>query len=260
MGKTLEIDFKRLIFEVLYKSWIIILIAAVTAVGAYIYAKKNLIPRYTTGASLYLNNYVLPEDKDVVKVGSSDLATSQALVNTYLVLLKSDRALATAAEWLDNDYTPAQLRGMMSASAVEETEIFRINITHTDPYEAQRIANVIADVACTAIPEYREGTSVKVVDYAVLPTMRSYPVYRKYLMMGAGAGGGITAVIIVLLFLFNSKIATEEDIKKLFTAPVIGKIPCFQQRHDPKKNYGYNKYEKKIHISSSKEEKKKEGK
>ena len=50
-----------------------------------------------------------------------------------------------------------------------------------------------------------EGSSVKVVDLARVPEGIAYP----------------------LLVLFNSYIEDEDDIAKLFDAPVVGKIPNF---------------------------------
>ncbi len=244
MEKKTEIDIKQLLFELLYRAWIIILAAAIGGTVYFVYAKKTVTPKYTTGASLYLNNYSKPEKYEVQRVGSADLFTAQELVGTYLVLLKSDRVLEVAASQLSSQgyfYTAGHLRGMMSASSVDDTEVFRVNVTHTNPEQAALIANVIAEIAMTAIPEYIEGTSVKVVDYATVPTSWSYPVYKKYVMVGGVAGGGIAALIIILLFLFNSKINNEEDIKNLFDIPVIGKIPSFDKIEDSKRNtYAYS--------------------
>lgn len=72
-----------------------------------------------------------------------------------------------------------------------------------------------------------EGSSVKVVDLSRVPTEISYPSYKKLALIGCVIGAGLTLAIIVLLVLFNSYIEGEEDITKLFDAPVIGKIPDF---------------------------------
>lgn len=239
MEKTFEIDIKRLFFEVLYKAWIIVLTAVIFAVGAYGYAKTQLTPRYTAAASLYVNNYDSQVNADIKKVSSSDLYTAQALVQTYLTFLSTDKVLDEVAQQLDNKYTSAQLRTMMSASVMNDTEIFQVSITSTDAEEATQIANIIADMAPGVITDYINGSSVKVVDYAKVPESRSFPVYRKYVFFGGLAGGGIAAIVIVLMFLFNSKINGEEDIQKLFTAPVIGKIPNFEQRSNASSSYDY---------------------
>lgn len=227
MDKTFEIDIKRLVLDVIRKIWIAVLAAAVGAVGMYAYAKNCLTPLYTASASLYVNSYINNGDIDIKRVNSSDIYTAQALVKTYLAFLKSDKVLDEVAQKLGGEYQSSQIRAMMSASSLDGTEIFSVQITSTDPKEAARIANIIVDMAPDVIMDYIEGSSVKVVDYAKPPNVRSFPVYRKYLMKGAAAGGGIALVFIVIIFIFNSKISTEEEIKRLFTAPVIGKIPSF---------------------------------
>ncbi len=247
MEKTFEIDIKRLVLEMLYKSWIMILAAIVFATSAYVYAKTKLTPRYTASASLYVNNYDSSKvNSEIKKVSSSDIYTAQTLVQTYLTFLSTDRVLDEVSVRLDNKYTSAQLRGMISANVMNETEIFMVSITNTDAEEAAKIVNIIADMAPEIIMNYIEGSSVKVVDYAKVPQTRSFPVYRKYVVGGFVAGGGLAAVIVVLMFLFNSKISSEEDIQKLFTAPVIGKIPNFEQisTQSSAHNYGYAYREK----------------
>lgn len=241
MEKTFEIDIKRLLMELLYKSWIMILAAVIFAVGGYVYAKTRLTPRYTASASLYVNNYDSLVNSEIKKVSSSDIYTSQTLVQTYLTFLSTDKVLDEVAAQLNGKYTDAQIRGMMSAQAMNETEIFQVSITSTNPEEAAQIVNIIADMAPRVITNYIEGSSVKVVDYAKIPQTRSFPVYRKYIILGFIAGGGLSAIVIILMFLFNSKITSEDDIKKLFTAPVIGKIPNFEQRtvSDSAYNYRY---------------------
>lgn len=247
MEKTFEIDIKRLVLELLYKSWIMILAAIVFATSAYVYAKTKLTPRYTASASLYVNNYDSSKvNSEIKKVSSNDIYTAQTLVQTYLTFLSTDRVLDEVSVRLDNKYTSSQLRGMISANVMNETEIFMVSITNTDAEEAAKIVNIIADMAPEIIMNYIEGSSVKVVDYAKVPQTRSFPVYRKYVMSGFVVGGGLAAVIVVLMFLFNSKISSEEDIKKLFTAPVIGKIPNFEQIPTSASgyNYGYGYREK----------------
>ena len=82
MEKTFEIDIKRLLLELLYKSWIMILVAAIFAVGAYVYAKTQLTPKYTASVSLYVNNYDSQVNSEIKKVSSSDIYTAQACVQT----------------------------------------------------------------------------------------------------------------------------------------------------------------------------------
>ncbi len=65
-----------------------------------------------------------------------------------------------------------------------------------------------------------EGSSVKVVDLARVPEGIAYPSYKKLTLIGCVIGVGLTLAIIVLLVLFNSYIEDEDDIAKLFDAPL----------------------------------------
>lgn len=255
MENKFEIDIKRLILELVYKCWVMILAAIVFGAGAYVYAKTRLTPRYTASVSLYVNNYDSQLNSEIKKVSSSDLYTAQALVQTYLTFLSTDKVLDEVSQMLDEKYTSAEIRGMMNANVMNETEIFQVSITCTNPEEAAQIANIIADMAPAVITNYIEGSSVKVVDYAKVPNVRSFPVYRKYIMLGGIAGGGLAAAVIVLMFLFDTKVSNEEDIKKIFTAPVIGKIPNFEQRTVRSSSYGNYKYDYGYRTKDKKETK-----
>lgn len=161
------------------------------------------------------------------KIYSSDLSASQNLVTTYQGLFTSDNVLNRVKEKLGDNYSADAIRAAFTAEAVEDTPILKISISDHDPEQAAKIVNEIAKVAPDAIMNLVEGSSVKVVDLSRVPTEISYPSYKKLALIGCVIGAGLTLAIIVLLVLFNSYIEGEEDITKLFDAPVIGKIPDF---------------------------------
>ena len=63
-----------------------------------------------------------------------------------------------------------KLKGMIQTESVNETEVFSITVTCDDPHEAEHIANTIARVLPDKISNVVEGSSVRVVDYAVVPS------------------------------------------------------------------------------------------
>lgn len=229
MNKLGEIDIKRVGLELVYKFWIILLAGIVTAVGAYAYARLCIKPQYKAGVMFYVSNYDADAQKTTSKTTSSDLATAQALAQTYLTFLTSEQVLDNVSEGLDRKYTPSQIKAMMSGSSVEDTEVFKVSITNENPKEAAKIANAIADVAPSVITKYIDGSSVKIIDYAKVPTSQSSPIYSRYLIFGGFIGALLAAAVIAALIIFNSKISSEDDIKSLFEEPVIGKIPDFRQ-------------------------------
>ena len=224
--KAFDVDLKRLFFEVLKRVWLIILVGVLCGGAVFAYAKFFITPQYTATASIYVQNYTGENDQ---KIYSSDISASQSLVATYSELITSNRVLEKVVAKLDNRYTADQIRSAFSASAVEDTAVLKISINNNDPDEAAAIVNEIAAVAPSIIMEFAEGSSVKVVDTAKVPQGISYPSYLKLAFIGCVLGALVTLAIIVLLFLFNSYIDSEDDIIKLFDAPVIGRIPDFNQ-------------------------------
>ena len=245
MNKTNEIDIKRIIGELMFRAWIIVLAAVISATGAFVYAKNFIIPKYKADITLYVNNYVESVGDEIKKLSSSDISTAQSLVQTYITFIKSDTILEAVSESLGGSYSAGQIRSMISAKAVEDTEVFNVSITDVNPSEAARIANAIADKAPGLITGFIDGSSVKVIDYAKVPTSRSYPSYVKAVLFGAFGGGGLAILIIVLMALINSKISGEEDVEALGSAPLIGKIPNFSRTYGDgtggySYKYGYN--------------------
>ena len=234
-----EIDIKRIIKELLYKCWIIILAAFIGASTGFVYSNAFVTPLYTAKAMMYVNNFANDVQDAVIRMTNSDIYTSQALVKTYMTFITSDRVLAEVEKDLGYKYTTKEIRDMMKTGSVDDTEIFTISITHKSPKEAEEITNKIADRTVSIIGEYIEGSTVKIIDRATVPNGKSYPSVSRFTMLGGMAAGGMAAIIIILLYLFNGKVTSEDDLKALFDAPIIGRIPNFRQIYGNGYSYNY---------------------
>ncbi len=234
-----EIDIRRVLKELLFKCWIIILAAFIGASSGFVYSNAFVTPLYTAKAMLYVNNFSSDVQDAVIRMTNSDIFTSQALVKTYMTFLSSYKVLTEVEKDLGGRYTAKEIRGMMKTDSVDDTEIFTISVTHPSPKEAEEITNKIADRAVTIVGEYVEGSTVKIVDYATVPKNRSYPSISRFTMLGGMATGGMAAIIIILLYLFNGKVTNEDDLKTMFDAPIIGRIPNFRQIYGNGYLYNY---------------------
>ena len=227
--KTFDVDLKRLFFEVLKRLWLILLVGIICGAGVFAYAKFFITPQYKATATIYIQNYTGENDEKILEelTGQRKEEAEDDDITTYQGLLTSDNVLNRVKEKLGENYSVDAIRASFTAEAVEDTPILKISVSDHDPEEAAKIVNEIAKVAPDAIMNLVEGSSVKVVDLSRVPTGISYPSYKKVAAIGCVIGAGLTLAIIVLLVLFNSYIEGEEDITKLFDAPVIGKIPDF---------------------------------
>lgn len=227
MEKTIEVDLKELLFACLRRLWLILLSTVVAAVLVYIYTACFVTPMYKTEATFYVNNSVVSEDSQ--KISSSDLATAQKLVLTCVNIIKSDTVLEKVAAEADLDMTATQLRSVITASDIDETEMFKVQVEHEDPVMAAKIANAIADVAPQEISNIIVGSTTKVVDRAKIPTSPYSPNRATNTVLGALVGLVASVAVVVISTLMDVRIKTEDDLTAICEIPVLGVIPDFSE-------------------------------
>lgn len=249
-----QIDIWKLIQFYLKKWWVIALFALLGAATALFYTANFITPLYRTSVTIYVNNNVNKEDRNKEYVSGGDLSTSQQLVSTYTNMLTSDTVLEQVAEATGLDRSAGSLRGMVSASQVEDTEIFKVYVTSADPVEAATVANAIAQTAPDVIANFVEGSSTKIIDYAKVPTGRFAPSYKDNVIKGFGIGALAAVALLTLYSLLDVRIKTESDLTDLFNIPVLGQIPDLDQSASGENHYAYRKYTKYGNYASSAEQ------
>ena len=227
LRESIEVDLQKLLLSYLSKWWLILLCAALVAGTAFLYTKYYVTPMYRASVTIYVNNSRSNETVDYIS--GSNLSTSKQLVNTYVNIIQSDTVLEEVVFSSGLPMTPAQVRGVMSASQVAETELFKVHISHYDPEMAARIANAVADVAPAKIGEIVEGSSTKIIDYAKVPKSYYAPNYSRNMLAGAMIGALLALAYVTVMYLLDVRIKDEEDLSQIFDYPVLGQIPVFSQ-------------------------------
>lgn len=219
----IEIDLLHIIGVLWHRVWAIILAMLLCGGIGFAYANYMITPTYRARALMYVNNSSFSVGSTSVSL--SDLSASQTLVDTYIVILKTRLTLNEVIEKAGLSYSYEQLNRMISASAVNDTEIFSITVTSTDPVEAERIANTITEVLPGKITEVMDGSSARTVDLAVVPTHRSAPSITRYTTMGMIVGMIISCGIIILLELMDDQIRDEDYLIRNYDLPVLAVVP-----------------------------------
>lgn len=222
-NEEVEIDLLKLLLACWHRLWIIILATILCAGIGFSSAKFLVTPKYQSKIMVYVNNNAHPSENSAITIG--DLNVSQKLVNTYVVILKNQTTLNEIIGAGSLNYTPAQLDKMISASAVNDTEILQVSVTGTDPDETALIANTIATVLPEKIASIVDGSSVRIMDKAEAPTRPISPNVTKYTALGMILGLVLSVFIIILVELFNTTIRDEEYLTQKFDLPILAVIP-----------------------------------
>ena len=238
---ALEIDLQKLLMTFLGKWKIVAISTVAAALAAWIMTAGFITPMYKADVRIYVNNG--RSDQYVEYITSSNLATAQRLVNTYINIIESDTVLEKVAEASGMDITAGEIRKMMSASQVDDTELFDVVITHADPEFAAHLANAIAEVAPDEISGFVEGSSTKIIDYAKVPEAPSSPNMSSNCVLGGLLGCVAALAYLTLQFLLDVRIKDEEDLNVLFNVPVLAQIPAFASEGSKHGGYGKNPYE-----------------
>ena len=218
-----ELGFQRLVSVLFRKSWIIILVSFLTAASTFGGTFYLITPKYESTALFYVNNSSL--SLEGVGLTSGDITTRKDLVDTYIVILESRECLLRVIDYANVDRSASELRSMITAKAVNETEIFEVVVTSPDANEAERVANAISQILPKRISEVIKGTSAEVVDHPVVPSSPSSPRIVRNTLVGFLAGMLISAVAIVLYEIFDVTIRSEEDVRQSSTHPVLAAVP-----------------------------------
>lgn len=241
-----EIDLLQLAKAVLKKLWLVVLVTLLCGALALGYVYYFVTPLYTATAMMYVNNSSINVGNTKVSISSGDLAASQSLVDTYTVILKTRGTLDIVRDRAGVEYSFEELKDMIHAGAVNSTEVFSIDVTSSDPQEAELLANTIATVLPDRISSIVEGSSVKIVDYAVVPSRMSSPSYKRYTALGLLGGFVLIVGVICLLELFDEKIHSEDDLTQRYDLPILSVIPDLSASGAGTHRYGYG-YEKSSH-------------
>jgi capsular exopolysaccharide synthesis family protein len=160
-----------------------------------------------------------------LSISSGDLSTSRNLVDSYIVILNTRETLNDVIDYAGVNRSYSDLKNMISAGAVNETEIFKVSVTSPDPSEAEQIANAIAYILPKRIGTIIDGTSAKVVEAAVVPSSPSSPSYVKNTVLGFLLGFVLSVGIVALREIFDVTIRTEEDVTLSCAHPILASVP-----------------------------------
>lgn len=218
-----EVDMKRIVGAVWRRKWLVAVTAIVIAVITFLGTLFFITPKYESSAMFYVNNGSFSIGD--INLGTGDISASKALVDSYITILMTRSSLEAVIDYAGVDQTYESLEKMITASSVNDTEIFRVTVTSTDPEEAEKIASAIAYILPKRIDTLIEGTSAKLVDPPIVPVEPSAPSYRNNTLIGFILGLVLSVSVIMLREIFDVTIREEADITEGHDYPVLASVP-----------------------------------
>ena len=222
--EEMEIDLLELFHAMLQKAWLIVLLLVLGA-GIALGATKLLItPLYTASSQIY----ILTKTTSVTYL--ADIQMGAQLTSDFAVLAKSRPVVENVIDDLNLDYTYGELVQQITTENPSGTRILKITISNEDPELAKELANAFADETAERVAYVMTTDKPKVVEEAVTPKAPSSPNVIKNTMLGGMLGAVLAMGIIVLLYLMNDTIQTEEDVRKYLNLHTLAAVPMEKRR------------------------------
>ena len=245
---TLDItlDIKE-IFKILWKKSIwIIMLTIIGGLFAFGTSRYMIAPQYTSSVSLYVNN--TSESNPLSAVNINDINASQKLVNTYIVILQDDEVLGQVVSCLLKEYTQESLEKalpfstvdgkkilkietlrdkVLKMSAVNNTEVLKIEAETRNPVLSAKICTILTDVAPSVLKRVVKAGSVEMIGEAKPNDVPSSPNIRINTLIGLLFGFALSVGFVLLWSILDNTVKDEEDLRKRFNIPILGEIPDF---------------------------------
>ena len=221
----MEIDLLKLARALWRRAWAIMLAAVIFGGAALTYTAIFVTPLYKAEALMYVNSSNISVGGAKVSISQGELTAAQSLIKTYAVILSTRTTLNDVIEQSGVSYTYEQLKGMISAQSVNSTEVFSITVTSPSPREAEMLANTIARILPEKISAIVEGSSARIVDYAVEPAKKASPSLSKNALIGAMLGFVLACGIVVIMELTDEQIHDSDYLIQTYDIPVLAVIP-----------------------------------
>ena len=251
-NEYLKIDLIKIANGLIQRLWVVIIIMLLSGMLLFSYATFFITPLYESSVLMYVNNSSFSVGATSFSISSSEISAAKSLVETYQVILKTRMTLDDVIDLGQLDYSFETLCEMIETEAVNDTEVFSVTVKSADPYEAERIANTIATVLPEKINDVVEGSSVRIVDYAVVASKKVSPSVPKYTIIGMMLGAMVSCLAIAIIEITDNQIRSEDYLLETYPEiPLLSVVPDVLAGKHHDNYYYYNQY-----AESAPEEKK----
>ena len=226
------------LFRALLKKWrLILLVACLFAIFAFLGAKLLITPTYQSYFSVYVNNSSAGEDHTTIN--SSDVTANKSIASTYTKIIVSRSVLKEACRRADLSYSYKELRKIVEADVEDDTEIITVTVTTTDPQTAKDLADAVYDTSSDVVSSVVDGSSMRAYDLPEFPEEIYSPRYIRTAIIAFALGVILSCAAVILYTLLDTRIKSQESLEGRFGLVVLGSVPNFQDAYKTGDNYGY---------------------
>ncbi len=193
----------------------------------YFYSFYYVKPMYKSSATVVLVQNDISVSSKGNTITQTDIALNQNLLSTYTKIVKSNKVLTQVIQNLNLDMSEQELSDKIEVSAINNTEILKISVSNLDSNLAATITNKLIEVFSNEIKSLYNIDNVYTMDKAEISTQPFNINHKRDLIIFGILGCVVTLGIVMIKYLFDTTIKTEEDIEKYAQMSILSSIPIY---------------------------------
>ena len=225
MEDNFERDYGMVVLELLQalkEKIALILVMTIICAGLSWGVSSFILPKkYEASVNMIVNTRT-----EIVGVVTSDsISSAQDLVDTYAIIIKSNKVLNQVIDTLGLSMSYEELSEQIRVDPIRNTQVMKIAAQCPDAAQAALIVQTISEIAPSIVADAVEAGSCKVVSDVYTSTKPVTPDVPRNTMIVAALGFLAVCSLVVLRELFNDYIVDEADMEKRLGLTAIGVIP-----------------------------------
>lgn len=221
---NVNINFKDLAVFCLNKWPVFLTVISTFIICSLIYSCFIVTPLYDSTGKIYIMN------KSSDTISTSDLSVSSYLTRDYENLIADRAVLEDVAKKLDYKYTYGELKNAVMLNNPDGTRFIEITVRTQSANDSKIIVDTVCEVSQEKIIELLGIDRVTIIRKGSVSSRPSVPNISGNVFKSIILALICYTVLMLLLYIFNDKINSQEDVEKYLGISVLGNIPCNKNR------------------------------
>ncbi|WP_321385740.1 Wzz/FepE/Etk N-terminal domain-containing protein [uncultured Enterococcus sp.] len=182
-----------------------------------------ITPKYSSQSQLIVK---LPQSETA---NVNDINANLQMINTYKDLITSDTVLSVVQQRMKDEYNQnieiEELKNSLTVDQSQNSQMFSISSTTTDPILSERIANKTTAVFQETAQQTLSVDKITVISNASANMVAVSPNNKLNLIIGFASGLMLGVLLAFVLELFDRSLKSEEFISEELELPILGAVP-----------------------------------
>ena len=226
----IEIDLMEVFHLFLKKWWMILGCGIICGALAFVGTKMFITPQYESSAMIYLLS------KSNAITSALDIQLGNQMTDDFALLATSRPVVEKVIKDENLDLTYNEMVEKVSITNPSGTQILKISVQDENPEVACELANAMAAALSERVADVMNTDKPNVVEDAVVAEYPVSPSTKKNTAIAALLGMVLVMGILLVNYLMDDRIKTEEDVIKYLELNTLASIPQVDIKKSPKSN------------------------